>query len=131
MQPKQPLEFYSEALPDVDTAELQGTLIVIEGPDAVGRSTQVARLRMWLERQGHAVLDTGFAPGALPAKGIQGPKKKKNPGPRGHPPGRGPAVDRESGGIRPGAARRVLLESRRTRSGYASSPGPRRLRLLG
>ena len=81
MQPKQPLEFYSEALPDVDTKELQGTLIVIEGPDAVGRSTQVARLRMWLERQGHAVLDTGLARGALAGKGIQEAKKGNTLGP--------------------------------------------------
>ena len=41
---KQPLEFYSESLAGVDRDELQGKLIVIEGPDSVGRSTQVARL---------------------------------------------------------------------------------------
>src|SRR6202165_5560670 len=81
MQPKQPLEFYSGALPDVDTKELQGTLIEIEGPDAGGRSTQVARLRMWLERQGHAVLDTGLARGALAGKGIQEAKKGNTLGP--------------------------------------------------
>ena len=43
MLPKQPLEFYSEALAGTDRTELQGRLIVIEGPDSVGRSTQVAR----------------------------------------------------------------------------------------
>ena len=32
-------------------SELQGKLIVIEGPDAVGRTTQVARLRTWLEHR--------------------------------------------------------------------------------
>lgn len=67
---KQPLEFYSEPLAGVDPEELQGKLIVIEGPDSVGRSTQVARLRTWLEHQGHAVLDTGLARGALAGKGI-------------------------------------------------------------
>src|ERR1700693_4172012 len=41
---KQPLEFYSEPLAGVDTEELQGKLIVIEGPDSVGRSTQVWHL---------------------------------------------------------------------------------------
>ena len=50
-----PLEFYSTSLPGVDCAELQGKLIVIEGPDAVGRSTQVVRLRRWLEQNGHAL----------------------------------------------------------------------------
>ena len=61
MDKRQPLQFYSEPLPGVDTSELQGKLIVIEGPDAVGRTTQVARLRQWLEQEGHAVLDTGMA----------------------------------------------------------------------
>jgi len=67
----QPLQFYSEPLPGIDTAELHGKLIVIEGPDAVGRSTQVARLRQWLEQEGHAVLDTGMARSALAGKGIK------------------------------------------------------------
>jgi dTMP kinase len=67
----QPLQFYSEPLPGIDTADLQGKLIVIEGPDAVGRSTQVARLRQWLEQEGHAVLDTGMARSALAGKGIK------------------------------------------------------------
>lgn len=70
MQGKQPLQFYSEPLPGVHVDELQGKLIVIEGPDAVGRSTQITRLRAWLEQQGHAVLDTGMARSALASKGI-------------------------------------------------------------
>lgn len=81
MLPKQPLEFYSEALPQVSRDELQGKLIVIEGPDSVGRSTQVSRLRAWLEHQGHAVLDTGLARGALAGKGIQQAKEGNTLGP--------------------------------------------------
>jgi len=50
---------------------LQGKLIVVEGPDAVGRSTQIALLRQWLEKEGHAVLDTGMARSALAGKGIK------------------------------------------------------------
>src|SRR5579863_4939649 len=65
-----PLKPYAEALPGVDTTNLAGKLIVIEGPDAVGRSTQVAQLRYWLEQEGHAVLDTGMARSALAGKGI-------------------------------------------------------------
>ena len=76
-----PLQFYGDALPDVDTGELQGKLIVIEGPDAVGRSTQVARLRTWLEESGHAVLDTGMARSALAGKGIQQAKEGNTFGP--------------------------------------------------
>jgi dTMP kinase len=81
MLPKQPLEFYSEALANVSQEELQGKLIVIEGPDSVGRSTQVSRLRTWLEHQGHAVLDTGLARGALAGKGIQQAKEGNTLGP--------------------------------------------------
>ena len=44
-----PLEPYAQALPGVDTTSLSGKLIVIEGADAVGRSTQVAQLRQWLD----------------------------------------------------------------------------------
>ena len=72
---KQPLQFYGDPLPGVDSAELQGKLIVIEGPDSVGRTTQIARLRTWLEQQGHAVLDTGLARSALAGKGIQQAKE--------------------------------------------------------
>src|ERR1700683_957171 len=78
---KQPLAFYSEPLADVDRGELQGKLIVIEGPDSVGRSTQVARLKTWLEHQGHAVIHTGLARGALAGKGIQQAKEGNTLGP--------------------------------------------------
>ena len=75
MATKEPLQFYNTALPGVDCTELQGALIVIEGPDAVGRSTQVTRLRQWLEEEGHAVLDTGMARSALASKGIKKAKE--------------------------------------------------------
>src|SRR5262245_5236056 len=75
MAAKSPLQFYNTTPPDVDCSELQGTLIVIEGPDAVGRSTQVIRLRQWLEQEGHAVLDTGMARSALASKGIKKAKE--------------------------------------------------------
>jgi dTMP kinase len=78
---RKPLQFYSEPLPGVDCSELQGKLIVIEGPDAVGRSTQVDRLRPWLEQKGHAVLHTGMARSALAGKGIQQAKEGHTLGP--------------------------------------------------
>jgi dTMP kinase len=73
--------FYRTPLPGVELSELQGKLIVIEGPDAVGRSTQVARLRPWLEELGHAVLDTGMARSALAGKGIRQAKQGNTLGP--------------------------------------------------
>ena len=65
-----PLEAYGDPLPGADVSNVSGKLIVIEGPDAVGRSTQVTQLRQWLEHEGHAVLDTGMARSALAGKGI-------------------------------------------------------------
>jgi dTMP kinase len=79
--PRRPLQFYSEPLPGIDTADLQGKLIVVEGPDAVGRTTQVTRLKAWLEQQGHAVLDTGLARSMLAGKGIQQAKQGNTLGP--------------------------------------------------
>ncbi len=81
MRKRQPLQFYSEPLPGVDLSELQGRLIVIEGPDAVGRSTQILLLRQWLEQEGHAVLDTGMARSALAGKGIKMAKQGNTLGP--------------------------------------------------
>src|SRR5439155_13219192 len=81
MRKRQILQFYSEPLPGVDTSELQGKLIVIEGPDAVGRSTQIMQWRQWLEQEGHAVLDTGMARSALAGKGIKEAKGGNTLGP--------------------------------------------------
>jgi dTMP kinase len=75
------LTFYRTPLPGVEISELQGKLIVIEGPDAVGRSTQVRKLKTWLEEAGHAVLDTGMARSALAGKGIRQAKQGNTLGP--------------------------------------------------
>ena len=74
-------EFYGEGLPQVNLSELHGRLIVIEGPDGVGRSTQVAMLKPWLESNGHAVLDTGMTRSALAGKGIKQAKEGITLGP--------------------------------------------------
>ncbi len=81
MAQRTPLQFYSEPLPGVDPSELHGKLIVVEGPDAVGRSTQITLLRQWLEQEGHAVLDTGMARSALAGKGIKMAKAGNTLGP--------------------------------------------------
>ncbi len=81
MPDRQPLQFYSEPLPGIDVSELQGTLIVIEGPDAIGRTTQIVQLHQWLEQEGHAVLDTGMARSALAGKGIKEAKNGNTLGP--------------------------------------------------
>jgi dTMP kinase len=67
--------FFGEGLPDIDLAELKGKLIVLEGTDGVGRSTQIGLLKQWLENHGHAVLDTGMTRSALAGKRLKRAKK--------------------------------------------------------
>ncbi len=55
-----PFTFYGQGIPGVDLSSLKGKLIVLEGPDASGRSTQIALLTDWLERRGHAVEHAGL-----------------------------------------------------------------------
>jgi dTMP kinase len=55
-----PKRFYGTGLPHVDPALLAGTLIVLEGPDGSGRSTQIALLRDGLERRGVATMEVGL-----------------------------------------------------------------------
>jgi len=52
--------FYGTALPSVNPDELSGTLIVLEGSDGSGRSTQIALLTEWLESEGFAVQTMGL-----------------------------------------------------------------------
>lgn len=47
--------------PGVDVSDLTGRLIVIEGTDGVGRSTQIANIKEWLEIKGYAVQVSGWA----------------------------------------------------------------------
>lgn len=55
-----PKRTYGMAPAGVDPDNLSGTLIVIEGPDSSGRSTQIALLAQWLEEQGYAVVQVGL-----------------------------------------------------------------------
>ena len=52
--------FYGYGIPNVDLHRLAGKLIVVEGADGSGRSTQIARLRDWLEGCGHATAQVGL-----------------------------------------------------------------------
>jgi len=57
-------------LPTRDRGELSGHLIVLEGTDGSGRSTQIALLTEWLESQGFAVQTMGLRRSFLIAKDI-------------------------------------------------------------
>ncbi len=52
--------WYGHGLPYIEQKPLPGHLIVIEGTDGVGRSTQIELLRPWLELEGYAVSSTGW-----------------------------------------------------------------------
>jgi dTMP kinase len=52
--------FFGEHLVGLDPSELNGTLVVIEGLDGSGRSTQIALLQEWLESEGFAVQTSGL-----------------------------------------------------------------------
>ncbi|MGH7794860.1 MAG: dTMP kinase [Candidatus Binatia bacterium] len=67
--------FFSQGIPRINPQELRGKLIVIEGGDGVGRSTQISLLKQWLETKGHAVLATRMTRSALAGKGLRRAKK--------------------------------------------------------
>lgn len=55
-----PRRFYGHGVPGVDLSKLAGKLIVVEGADGSGRSTQIERLVQWLEGRGHATVQIGL-----------------------------------------------------------------------
>jgi dTMP kinase len=62
------MRFYGEGIPGVDPVNLIGKLIVIEGADGSGRSTQIDMLRDCLEGQGHATVNVGLRRSTLVAE---------------------------------------------------------------
>ncbi|NUN47822.1 MAG: dTMP kinase [Candidatus Brocadiae bacterium] len=52
--------WFGTGLPYVPLDDCAGKLIVVEGTDGVGRSTQTALLREWLQIQGFSVVETGW-----------------------------------------------------------------------
>lgn len=60
---------------------LPGRLIVIEGTDGVGRSTQLQLLRPWLESSGYAVVDTEMTRSVLAGPGLKQAKEGHTLGP--------------------------------------------------
>ena len=73
--------FYGAGFPYRDFGKLSGKLIVLEGTDGVGRSTQIKKLRNWLEEEGYAVSDTGLTRSELTASGLEAAKSGHTLGP--------------------------------------------------
>jgi dTMP kinase len=71
-----PMQFYGEGIPYLGHLESKGRLIVIEGPDGSGRSTQIDLITSRLEADGHGVVTTGLKRSELIGAGILEAKRK-------------------------------------------------------
>ncbi len=69
MSPKKKM-FSGFGLPYIEASDIKGKLIVIEGTDGVGRTTQIEELRKWLEVKGYGVATTGWTRSPLMGKTI-------------------------------------------------------------
>ncbi|HTI13867.1 MAG TPA: dTMP kinase [Dictyobacter sp.] len=80
------LQFYGLDAIGLKTREevLPGRLIVIEGTDGVGRTSQLHLLRPWLESYGYAVMDTEMTGSTLVGSGLKQAKEGNTLGPITH-----------------------------------------------
>ncbi|RTZ69497.1 MAG: thymidylate kinase [Verrucomicrobia bacterium] len=76
VKPPRPLakRFLGHVLPGIRPSELTGRLIVIEGADGSGRSTQIQRLVDWLEAGGHATTQVGLKRSNLASEELESAK---------------------------------------------------------
>lgn len=68
-------KYMGHAMPYLPREGCTGKLLVIEGTDGCGRSTQALMLKEWLEVQGYAVIDTGWTRSKLVGKAITDAKE--------------------------------------------------------
>ncbi|MBN2309794.1 MAG: thymidylate kinase [Candidatus Hydrogenedentes bacterium] len=68
-------QFLGHGIPSLLDSTLQGRLIVLEGPDCVGRSTQIRLLQDWLERLGYGVVTTSLCRSELAEDGLSRAKR--------------------------------------------------------
>lgn len=66
-----PRRFYGHGIPKVEMDRLAGRLIVVEGADGSGRSTQIAMLVQWLEGCGHATTQVGLKRSSLVSEELE------------------------------------------------------------
>jgi dTMP kinase len=67
---KNKIKFIDTGIKYLQDIEIKGSFIVIEGPDASGRSTQIEKITTKLEADGHAVINVGLRRSDLISKGI-------------------------------------------------------------
>jgi dTMP kinase len=66
-----PKKWYGHGIPGVELQRLSGKLIVIEGADGSGRSTQITRLIEFLEQSGHATVRVGLKHSSLVSEELE------------------------------------------------------------
>jgi dTMP kinase len=66
-----PRRFYGHGIPKFSIENLAGRLIVVEGADGSGRSTQIALLVEWLEGCGHATVQVGLKRSTLVSEELE------------------------------------------------------------
>ena len=71
------INYYGHGIPYYKNIEIKGKLVIIEGPDSSGRSTQISLLNSHLEANGHAVLNTGLRRSELISEGILWAKEQR------------------------------------------------------
>jgi len=76
-----PKRFYEIVPPNVDPNGLSGKLLVIEGADGSGRSTQISLLTEWLERKGYPVVNVGLKRSTLISKQLIAAQQSRAIGP--------------------------------------------------
>lgn len=81
-----PIRYHGKGIPYLQDEDVKGRLIVIEGPDASGRSTHIGMITAKLEAAGHAVLNTGLRRSELVSEGIMDAKKGAYAWPQDHEP---------------------------------------------
>jgi dTMP kinase len=67
--------FFGRRPPEVKNAEFTGKLLVIEGADGSGRSTQISLLSEWLESRGYAVKHMGLRRSNLVSEELEAAKQ--------------------------------------------------------
>src|SRR6201996_6684243 len=63
--------FYGHGIPRAKLEDVAGKLIVVEGADGSGRSTQIARLVDWLETNGHPTVQVGLKRSTLVSEELE------------------------------------------------------------
>ena len=75
LPPRTRRSYYGDGIPGVDLPRLAGRLIVVEGADGSGRSTQIQMLEDWLQGAGHATEQVGLKRSTLVSEELDAAQK--------------------------------------------------------